>query len=399
MLEQLFSRSLSRYTASPHAADLDAFATMVAACGHKSRTPERHTRRLQLVLAKAELPANATIGIDALRAAFAPWPRHGYVGTYRLFVRYLRDRGRLGPRAPCEPRFALKEQHLRRLIELRGIAPATVSYDDWALTDFLSRVLKPDQGPSSITRLSLDEFFRRRGPQLARRTFHHTVQVVRRYLRYAFDTGATPEPVHEFELPQTFRFEQPPRALPADQVQALLASIDRSTRIGMRDHAILHLMAGYGLRPGEVAALKRSSIDWQALTLQVEQSKTRSILLMPLAPDTIDVLRQHVERCVAASSEAELFGLAQAPFGPMSPNAVSARFKVQARRSGLPIAQASAYALRHSFAMRLLGAGVGLKSIGDLLGHSSLASTSAYLRIQTDMLREVALDVPAEVTP
>jgi len=42
---------------------------------------------------------------------------------------------------------------------------------------------------------------------------------------------------------------------------------------------------------------------------------------------------------------------------------------------------------------------VGLKSIGDLLGHSSLASTSAYLRIQTDMLREVALDVPAEVTP
>jgi len=399
MLEQLFSRSLSRYTASPHAADLDAFATMVAACGHKSRTPERHTRRLQLVLAKAELPSNATIGIDALRAAFAPWPRHGYVGTYRLFVRYLRDRGRLGPRAPCEPRFALKEQHLRRLIELRGIAPATVSYDDWALTDFLSRVLEPDQEPSSITRLSLDEFFRRRGSQLARRTFHHTVQVVRRYLRYAFDTGVMPEPLHEFELPQAFRFEQPPRALPAGQVQALLASIDRSTRIGIRDHAILHLMAGYGLRPGEVAALKRSSIDWQALTLQVEQSKTRSILLMPLAPDTIDVLRQHVERCAAASSEAELFGLAQAPFGPMSPGAVSARFKVHAQRSGLPIAEASAYALRHSFAMRLLGTGVSMKSIGDLMGHSSLASTSAYLRIQTDMLREVALDVPAAVAP
>jgi len=55
----------------------------------------------------------------------------------------------------------------------------------------------------------------------------------------------------------------------------------------VRDHAILHLMAGYGLRPGEVATLKRSSIDWQTCTLKVAQSKTRSILLMPLAPDTI----------------------------------------------------------------------------------------------------------------
>ena len=399
MLEHLFSRSLSRYTSSPHAADLDAFATMVAASGLDNRRTERHTRRLLWVLEAAGLPPIDAIGADVLRAAFAAWPRKGYVGTYRLYCRYLHARGRLAAPERCQPRFALKEQHLRRLVELRGIAPATVTYDNWALTDFLSRVLEPDQEPSSITRHSLDEFFRRRGPQLARRTFHHTVHVVRRYLRYAFDTGVLIEPLHEFELPQAFRFEQPPRALPTGQVQALLASVDRSTRTGLRDHAILHLMAGYGLRPGEVAALKRSSIDWQALTLRVEQSKTCSVLLLPLAPDTIDVLRQHVQRSVPGSSDAELFGLAQPPFGPMSPCAVSLRFKVHALRSGLPITDASAYALRHSFAMRLLGAGVGMKLIGDLMGHSSLASTSAYLRIQIDMLREVALDVPAEVTP
>ncbi|HSI51900.1 MAG TPA: tyrosine-type recombinase/integrase [Ideonella sp.] len=399
MLKQLYSRSLSRYTSSPHAADLDAFATMVAARGVDNRRTERHTRRLLWVLEAAALPPNGIIGADELRSAFAAWPHKGYVGTYRLYCRYLQERGRLAAPGPCQSRFTLKEQHLRRLVELRGIAPATVTYDNWALTDFLSRVLKPHQEPSSITRQSLDAFFRQRGPQLARRTFGHTVHVVRRYLRYAFDTGVLSEPLHEFALPQAFRFEQPPRALPAHQVQALLASIDRSTNIGVRDHAILHLMAGYGLRPGEVAALKRSSIDWQAHALRVEQSKTRSVLLIPLAPNTVDVLRHHVERWAAASSGAELFGLAQPPFGPMSPCAVSARFKVHARRSGLPITEASAYALRHSFAMRLLGVGVSMKLIGDLMGHSSLASTSAYLRIQTDMLREVALDVPAEVAP
>lgn len=254
MLEQLFSRSLSRYTSSPHAADLDAFAAMVAVTGHKGRTPERHTRRLQSVLAKATLPPDSTIEASLLRAAFASWPHKGYVGTYRLFVRYLRERGRLRASAPCEPRFALKEQHLRRLVELRGIAPATVIYDNWALTDFLSRVLEPGETSASLTRHKVDEFFRQRGPKLARRTFHHTVQVVRRYLRYAFETGALSQPLHEFELPKAFAFERPPRALSPELVQHLLASIDRQTRTGRRDHAMLHLMAGYGLRPGEVAS-------------------------------------------------------------------------------------------------------------------------------------------------
>lgn len=397
MLEQFFSRSLSRYTTSPHAGDLDGFAKMLVATGLKARCPERHTRRLQLVLAKSALPSNATIGLDELRAAFACWPRKHYFGTFKLFVRYLREQHRLGPCAPCEPRFALKDQLLRRQVELNGFAPATVTYDNWALKDFLSRVLEPHETPSVLTRQKIDEFFRRRGAQLARRTFRHSVHVVRRYLRYAYEVGALNEPLHEFELPQAFRFEQPPRALSPQLVQRLLASIDRRKRTGPRDHAILHLMAGYGLRPGEVASLKHSSIDWAAATLRVEQSKTRSILVLPLASETSTLLREYIDATGVHDADAPLFGVINAPFGPLRAQSVSARFKEHARRSGLPIADASAYALRHSFAMRLLGTGVGMKMIGDLLGHRSLASTSVYLRIQTDMLREMALDVPTQV--
>jgi hypothetical protein len=77
------------------------------------------------------------------------------------------------------------------------------------LSDFLSRVVEPDQEPSAITRQSLDEFFRRRGPQLARRTFRHTVQVVRRYLRYAFDTGMLIEPHMSSSFPRRFGSSSP----------------------------------------------------------------------------------------------------------------------------------------------------------------------------------------------
>jgi site-specific recombinase XerD len=54
----------------------------------------------------------------------------------------------------------------------------------------------------------------------------------------------------------------------------------------------------------------------------------------------------------------------------------------------------SAYCLRHSFAMRLLQRGVGIKAIGDVLGHRGLESTCVYLRLQLDALRDVALPVP-----
>lgn len=397
MLERLFSRSLARYTASPHAVDLDAFASKLVGEGRSRRNPERHVRRLHQVLQTVDLPPNITVGVDELRRAFAAWPGKGYVGTRRLFEGYLSERGRLGAPTSCQPRYRLKDEHLRRLVDLRGLAPATVAYDNWALTDFLSRVLAPDQLPSTITAHKVEEFFRKRRPQLARRTFHHSVHVIRRYLRFAHEAGALAVPLHEFELPQLFRFEQPPRALDVGDVQRLLASIDRSTCVGQRDHALLSLMAGYGLRPGDVAGLRQGSIDWQAATLTVEQSKTRSTLVLPLTAPTMRMLREYIDGRGQVSGEAPLFVSAQPPFTAMTGGGVSARFKVHARRSGLPIAHASAYSLRHTFAMRLLSAGVGMNLIGDLLGHRSLASTSAYLRVQIDMLREVALEVPAGV--
>ena len=90
-----------------------------------------------------------------------------------------------------------------------------------------------------------------------------------------------------------------------------------------------------------------------------------------------------------------LFPRACSPIGAMTHWAVCDVFTKRARESGLPFDGVSSYALRHSFAMRLLGQGVGVKTIGDLLGHHSLESTCVYLRIETDMLRTVALPVPS----
>jgi len=64
------------------------------------------------------------------------------------------------------------------------------------------------------------------------------------------------------------------------------------------------------------------------------------------------------------------------------------------REAGIELPGHNVYRLRHTFAMRLLTRGVGVKAIGDLLGHRSLESTCAYLRLDVEMLRGVPLEVP-----
>ena len=90
----------------------------------------------------------------------------------------------------------------------------------------------------------------------------------------------------------------------------------------------------------------------------------------------------------------QLFLRTRSPAGALTHYTVVGIFAKRARQSGLPLQGTSSYALRHSFAMRLLRRGVGVKAIGDLLGHHSLESTCVYLRLDVDMLRTVALPVP-----
>jgi site-specific recombinase XerD len=89
-----------------------------------------------------------------------------------------------------------------------------------------------------------------------------------------------------------------------------------------------------------------------------------------------------------------LFLRIRSPIKALTHYGVIDAFKYRATKSGLPLDAASSYSLRHAFAMRLLRRGVGIKAIGDLLGHRSLEATCVYLRVDIDMLRTVALPVP-----
>jgi integrase/recombinase XerD len=179
-------------------------------------------------------------------------------------------------------------------------------------------------------------------------------------------------------------------------VQAFLGAIDRSTPMGQRDYAMFLLVATYGLRVSEIAALRLDDIAWRAARIRVPRPKVSGPLMLPLTVEAGAALVDYVRHVRPKVSDREVFLRLRAPIGPLVPTAVGEAFQRWKHRSALPIGDRSAHCLRHSLAIHLLRQGTSIKAIGDLLGHRSVESTCVYLRLHVADLRETALDLPRE---
>lgn len=403
-----FSRKTRRIIGdSAYGPELQALAIWMAAERYRPFEVEQHLRRMDYMLGR--LPSSSTFAThdaDVLAAAFGvertPRSRGFRFGaTHRLYTRFLQSCGRLHVAPSGDPYEALKRAYAGFLIDVRGLSLSSRRHHAQVVADFLRRGLPAGQPLSALTRAAVEQYIQLRSREVCRHSLQHDVAYVRAFLRYAHDHGHAAQRLDAIDTPRTYRGELPPRAMPWPQVEALLASIDRSSRTGWRDLGMLHLIAYYGLRPSEVVALRLDSIDWDAATLHVYQSKTRSTLALPLAEPTLALLRQYLanDRTQGLSGLPQLFQRAFCPYGPLQRHGVNDAFERRAREAGFADLRSHVYRLRHSFAMRLLGAGVGIKLIGDLLGHRSIETTCTYLRLDLSTLRGVALAVPGASAP
>jgi site-specific recombinase XerD len=388
--------------ASSFREELAQFATWLVAERYAPFVVEQHVRRMDFILMR--LPRGrppAVYSTEQLEAVFGAEskPRSRlfrFAGTRRVYQRFLLAYGRL--RTPHSgDRFAqLRGQYAQYLIDIRGLSLSSRQHHAQTVADFLARALRPRQALRSMTRSDVERFVLLRSKEISRHSLQHTVAHIRAFLRYAHDNGHIRERLDALDTPRTYRGELPPRAVPWPMVVKLLASIDRRSKSGWRDLCILHLSSHYGLRPSEIVALCTDSIDWYAQILRVYQRKTRSELLLPLERRTLQLLRDylHNDATRVTSAHPRLFHRARCPYIPLERTAISDILCKRAREAGLTLFGKSSYRLRHTFAMRLLTRGVGIKAIGDVLGHRSLESTCAYLRLDHAMLRDVALAVP-----
>ena len=191
------------------------------------------------------------------------------------------------------------------------------------------------------------------------------------------------------ESPRIYALEGLPKGPSWEDVQRLLASGDYPNDI--RAHAILMLLAVYGLRRSEVALLQLSDLDWGGEQIMVSRPKQRRIQYYPLLYEVGEaILRYLKEVRPCCSKHRNLFLTLAAPIRPLSASSLSAIVRSRLRFLGIALPYSGAHCLRHACASHLLASGFTLKQIGDYLGHHTANATIKYTKIDLAGLRKVS---------
>jgi integrase/recombinase XerD len=285
------------------------------------------------------------------------------------------------------------EQHLR---EARALADTTIlNY-----VPFIHRFLKGrfGAGPVDLARLCARDvvrFVQRQAPRFHGKRAKLMTSALRSFLTYArfrgevaLDLAAAVPAVANWSMPSI------PRAISADQVQQLLASIDRHTAIGRRDYAILLLLARLGLRSGEVALLELDDIDWHAGTLSV-RGKGGSHNEFPLPLEVGEAITAYLCNGRPASTSRRVFLRARSPVrGFEGASGVGSVVRHSLQHAGINAPTWGAHQFRHGLATELLRQGASLDEIGEVLGHRHPQTTKIYTKVDLEALRALALPWP-----
>lgn len=184
-----------------------------------------------------------------------------------------------------------------------------------------------------------------------------------------------------------------PSVLSYEDIHAMLATIDLSTPLGLRNRAILEVLYACGLRVSELCDLRLSNLflDVEFIRIIGKGNKER---IVPIGADAIKHLRFYLN-----SARLQLPEIKKGHENYVFLNRRGARLSrvmvfliVKEAAEKAEIAQeVSPHTFRHSFATHLLEGGADLKAIQDMLGHESILTTEIYTHLDTDYLRETIL--------
>lgn len=316
----------------------------------------------------------------------------------RSLSAYLDARGVLPVPAPT-PSERLLAHYRDFLRQVRGCAASTICYHSYTVRDLLA-LLAFDTDPDALRKLTaaqIETFLKALGERCGRGSLQHAVAHLRSFLRFLASRNEVPPGLEDrIDRPRVYRDERLPRALPWETVQAFLAGIGRTTATGCRDYAMCLLMATYGLRASEVAALQLDALRWRAGELRVPCPKGRTECLLPLTADAGNAVLDYLRNGRPDSPRRDLFLGCRHPVRPLTSRGVQSAFRRCAMRSDADMPITGPHCLRHPLAVHLLRQAQPLHAIGAVLGHRSVESTGTYLRLHEEDLRTAALNLPAD---
>ena len=227
-------------------------------------------------------------------------------------------------------------------------------------------------------------------------TINTTMRAVRLYLKYCFENGLIRDNLFpKLPNPHYNRNSRLPSTYTAQEVSDTLSAIDMGNPCGIRDYAIILLLARLGLRSSDVANLRFSNIDWENDMIRLTQVKTGNPLELPLLSDVGEAIINYLKNARPKSDSDHVFIRIKPPYTEFNPGAVGALVHERLLKAGIHLEgrKSGSHALRHSLAKRLLEHEIPLPVISEILGHTNSETTMTYLRIDINELKKCALEV------
>lgn len=254
---------------------------------------------------------------------------------------------------------------------------------------------------ATLSLLDVDAYMKDRARSLRRSSRRRAASNLRGFLRWLHSTEQTAHDLSSAVVsPPLYTFESIPRAFRAEDVKkVLVATQEDRTSKGIRDYAILMLLSTYGLRAGEITALRLEDVDWRKDIIHIRHKKTGAVSDLPLLPAVGEALLQYLLESRPRTSFREIFIRCCAPYCPFKAGSnLNRMVRYRLGAAGvITTGKHGLHAFRHGRAVSMLRAMVPVKEIGDLLGHRSADSTLVYLKLATEDLRAVAMEIPTAV--
>jgi len=320
--------------------------------------------------------------------------------SVRSFFNYLSERGLVEVIAEASPRYqALLEEYLDSLKRERGLARQTLKTHRTNLIPFLEH-LGAEALPGHLGQLKAEQvqgFFLTSVEKKKARTISKTLQgVLRTFFRFCKKQGYIRHDLSQ-AIPsiRTPKLASTPRGLSDEDVQKILDQIDRKSPVGRRDFAIIQLLRTYGVRGGQVCALRLKDIQWSQSSIRFQASKGGKEVVEPLLPEVGESLLGYLRFGRPQAAWPEVFLTAHAPIRPIrNPSTMTAIVARAMRRAGVTELARGSLSFRHAFATRMLQRGQSLKVIADMLGHRDINTTFIYTKVDLKTLSSLPLDWP-----
>lgn len=269
---------------------------------------------------------------------------------------------------------------------------------------YLKRFLQfaGDISPASIDlnlvkkyRLFLNRYKDKNGHELSKLTQSYHIIALRAFLKYLAKNDIKTIPAEKIELPKTEG--RTVTFLEEEEVERLLESAgSKNTSADMRNRAIIETLYSTGLRVSELTALDRDNINLKRgeFSVKGKGGKTRLVFL---SEDAIDWLNKYLAK--RSDPDPALFVRADRRSKKdiektkdhslrLTPRSVQRIIDQSARKAGIT-KTVTPHTLRHSFATELLMNGADIRSVQEMLGHSSITTTQIYTHITDHQLRDV----------